>query len=259
MLELDSTNGDLRYRPNSGFSGNDEFTLHLVDMGGRYASLSVAVTVLDASDPQGAIISGELPEPSGRRATASLSNMNLKGKVGERLNSNITEWQEQALGRNPYLIGAIEDGVSGRGDANTVDWRGEFPGKLLTGMVQSYRLTASPSLKNAIEELVEALEKAQGSDGYLGTYSGAKRFVTGWDLWNHYQIIYGLLEWNEVSGDAAALQTAVKAMDCINAFFANGDKPFTAAGSILTNFSIGHAYGLMYQKTGNTAYRSAME
>ena len=257
-LELDSINGTLRYRPNCSFSGQDEFTLRLVDMSGRYASLSVAVTVLDASDPQGTLISGELPEPNGQRATANLSNMNLQGKVGERLDWNITEWQEQALGRNPYIIGAIEDGVSGRGDA-TMDWRGEFPGKLLTGMVQSYRLTASASLRSAIEELVEALKKAQGSDGYLGTYTGAKRFVTGWDLWNHYQIIYGLLEWNEVSGDASALQTAVKAMDCINAFFANGDKPFTAAGNVLTNFSIGHAYGLMYQKTGNTAYRSAME
>ena len=258
-LELNREDGTLLYRPKEGFAGDDEFTLRLVNIGGQYASLTVAVAVLDSADPEGTLTQCALPEPDGQRAVSSLTDMGLQGKVGERLNNNIAEWQEQALVRNPYIIGAIEEGVAGKGRADTMAWRGEFPGKLLTGMVQSYRLTASPSLKSSIETLVQSLEKAQGSDGYLGTYSGSDRFVTGWDLWNHYQIIVGLLQWNEVSGDPSALRTAVKALDCINAFFQNGEKTFTAAGNILTNFSIGHAYGLMYQKTGDTAYRSAME
>ncbi len=139
-------------------------------------------------------------------------------------------------------------------------WYGEFAGKLLTGMVFSYKLTADPDLREKIEELVDALIAAQGEDGYIGTYTDG-RFSVGadnWDLWNHYHIIYGMYQWWRVSGDTRALRVCTRALDYIISFMNdNNGGSFVPSGGLEMNAAIGHAFALIYKATGEQRYLDA--
>ena len=145
-------------------------------------------------------------------------------------------------------------------DGSIMVWYGEFAGKLLTGMVFSYKLTADEALRGKIEELVDALIAAQGDDGYIGTYTNG-RFSVGadnWDLWNHYHIIYGMYQWWRVSGDARALRLCTRALDYIIAFMnENNGGSFIPSGGLEMNAAIGHAFALIYKATGEQRYLDA--
>lgn len=139
-------------------------------------------------------------------------------------------------------------------------WYGEFVGKLLTGMAYSYKATADADLKAAADKIVEDLAKAQGADGYLGTYTGVARFSIGqnnWDLWNHYHCITGLLEWYAITGNQTALDVAKKAIDCVYETFK--DRSYLVAGGFETNRGIAHGYAQMYQATGEEKYLAEAE
>lgn len=141
-----------------------------------------------------------------------------------------------------------------------VPWYSEFPGKLLTGMAYTYRLSDDPALLAAGEELVAELANAQGEDGYLGIYTGSARMGgngANWDVWNHYHCIYGLYDWYRLTGNETALKTAIKAADYVYDYFVEGGKTFDSAGSQTMNLGISHVFALLYQFTGDTRYLNA--
>ena len=139
-------------------------------------------------------------------------------------------------------------------------WYGEFVGKLLTGIAFSYKSTRDAELMQAANEIIDALEEAQGNDGYLGTYRGGARYSiasNNWDLWNQYHAIVGLAEWYKITENTKALTIAKKALDCIYETFKN--RSYLVSGGFETNRGIAHGYALMYQVTGEKKYLDEAE
>lgn len=139
-------------------------------------------------------------------------------------------------------------------------WYGEFPGKLLTGMVFSYKLTNNAELLKEINVIVDEIEDAQGVDGYLGTYINGRFCIGGdnWDLWNHYHIIYGLYNWYKVSDDIRAMTIAKKALDyIINYMQEKNNGSYVTVGGWEMNMAIGHAFSIIYNETREQRYLDA--
>ncbi len=154
-----------------------------------------------------------------------------------------TVWDMKGLGKKLGNTGTI-----------TI-WYGEFVGKLLTGMAYSYKAYPDPDLLRAAEEIIDDLADAQGSDGYLGVFYGGARFSLtsdNWDIWGHYHCITGLLEWYKITKNEKALNTALKALDCIYDVFK--DRSYIVAGGFETNRSIAHGFAQAYQITGIERY-----
>lgn len=143
---------------------------------------------------------------------------------------------------------------------SSLQWYGEFVGKLLTGTAYCYKAEPNEQLKKSAENIIEKLALAQGEDGYLGVYRGGERFsvnAENWDLWNHYHCVVGLFEWYKITGNEKAYDIAVKALDCIlNAF---KDKSYLVKGGFETNRAIAHGFAIAYQVTGAKKYLTEAE
>lgn len=136
-------------------------------------------------------------------------------------------------------------------------WYNEYPGKLLTGVSYSYRLSPSAELKAAGDKLVSELKRVQQENGYLGIYDGSQRFGGGganWDVWGHYHMIYGLYQWYLATGNRDAMTVATRAADCVIAHFKSQRNSYVAAGTAQTNMAISHAFALLYRETGEQKY-----
>ena len=94
--------------------------------------------------------------------------MNISGAVGAILTANEINWVQKILDDDPGLFAAFNDP-----EGNTLNktmWHGEFPGKLLTGIAQTYLLHRDEKTKAVGDRFVEAFKKAQRADGYLGPW-----------------------------------------------------------------------------------------
>ena len=136
-------------------------------------------------------------------------------------------------------------------------WYNEYPGKLLTGVAYSYRLSPSDELKAAGDQIVSELKRVQEDSGYLGIYDGGQRMGGGganWDVWGHYHIIYGLYQWYKATGNSDAMGIAAKAADYVIKHFASKANSYVAAGTAQTNMAISHAFALLYLETKDQKY-----
>jgi DUF1680 family protein len=143
-----------------------------------------------------------------------------------------------------------------------VPWAGEFAGKYLTSAVKVYRLTGDAELRKLIANFASELTSLQGEDGYLGPWPAGSH-LTGkapncdkgrgtWDAWGHYHVMFGLMQWHETSGDAAALGAARRIADLICATFAGSRLVDT--GNTEMNLAPIHSLALLYRKTGEERY-----
>ena len=115
------------------------------------------------------------------------------GYVGRRLAAHETTWLQHVLERNPNLFEAFAHPDDNR--LHKSQWHGEYPGKLLTGMAQCYRMRRDPATREAGDELVRRFQAVQGVDGYLGPWSHENRLdgdKDKWDTWGIYHCVYGL-------------------------------------------------------------------
>ena len=196
-----------------------------------------------------------------------LTNMRPGGAVGKILRANEVNWVQRILTDDPNLFGAFNDP-----EGNTLNktmWHGEFPGKLLSGIAQTYLLRRDERTKAAGDRFVEALKKAQREDGYLGPWPEKTRFAEDvkadpdswgkWDTWGHYHCIYGLLRWYQVTGSRDAIDVAVRASDCVYKYFIDGGISIAAQKWAECNLAIGHAFALLYEETGDGKYLEAAE
>jgi DUF1680 family protein len=93
------------------------------------------------------------------------------------------------------------------------DWYGEHAGKWLIAAARSAARTKDPQLSANVQQVADHLVSLQDSDGYLGTYAPARRFmvkqapkaktsktwdgapsIRTWDIWTHSYLLLGLLE-----------------------------------------------------------------
>ncbi len=194
-------------------------------------------------------------------AESHVTDMALEGHVARLIQGHIPAWPLTALRRNPNLIPPVrlaattDKGLPDSGCTGLMACQNEYFGKHLTGMAHLYLTTKDAALKAAGDDLVEQLNQAQGKDGYLGVERRALRLGAqngNWDIWGHYHIIYGLLQWYKATGSVCALRMAVSAADyCVRAF---DQAPTYAVGSEFANYAICHAYAVLYQETGDPKY-----
>ncbi len=186
--------------------------------------------------------------------------MNLGGYVGKLLESNEQSWLQHVLSDNPNLFAAFADP-----EGNTLFkcmWHGEFPGKILTGMAQTYRAFGNPATLEAGNKMVSMFKSVQGTDGYLGPWSKSTRFngdTAKWDTWSQYHCIYGLYQWYKITGNRDALKIAIKSADCIYNYFIAGKQTFVSQNWAECNFAISHAFAILYQETHDKKYLEASE
>lgn len=210
-----------------------------------------------------------LPKPKGENQVDTLQNylkkMNLDGAVGSVLNGNEKNWVHTVLEDNPGLF----NGFLNQRDGSIFKtmWHGEFPGKLLTGMAQTYLLNNDEETRRVGDTFVEYLKKAQEEDGYLGPWNERQRFEADvsetnlgkWDTWGQYHCIYGLYRWYQVTGNRDALDIAIRALDHIYKHFITGEVSIAAQNWAECNLAIGHAFALFYEETGDERYLAAAE
>ncbi len=199
----------------------------------------------------------------------NMNKMNLAGAVGDILTANETTWVQKVLEDNPRLFDAFlhpEDN-----DLAKAMWHGEFPGKLLSGLAQTYLLHNDPQTKQVGDRMVALFREAQGEDGYLGPWAQAVRFNRDilnrdqtatwgkWDTWGQYHCIYGLYRWYQITGNRDALEVATRALDGIYDYFIRGDQTFVSQNWGECNFAISHTFALLYEETGKEEYLEAAE
>ena len=194
-----------------------------------------------------------------------LRKMNLVGDVGEILSTNERNWVHTVLKDNPGLF----DGFLNQKDGSIFKtmWHGEFPGKLLTGIAQTYLLNQDEETRRVGTAFVEYLKKAQEADGYLGPWSKEQRFEADvteeswgkWDTWGQYHCIYGLYRWYQVTENRDALDVAIRALDCVYDHFITGNVSVASQNWAECNLAIGHAFALFYEETGDGRYLAAAE
>lgn len=227
---------------------------------GLILSLATVIIVPGCKRNEGSSWKPESGIPTGKASINQVSNFNLGGYVGELLASNEKAWLHQVLKDNPNLFEAFAD-PEGSTLFKTM-WHGEFPGKILTGMAQSYRAFNNPKTLAAGDALVQSFKSVQGEDGYLGPWPEKSRFNKDklkWDTWGHYHCILGLYEWYKATGNEEALYVAIMAADCVYQYFIDGNQTFISQNWAECNFSISHAFAVLYQETKNEKYLEASE
>jgi DUF1680 family protein len=189
--------------------------------------------------------------------------MHLGGAAGRILTANETNWLHVLLTDDPGLF----DGFIDRDDDSIFKtmWHGEFPGKLLTGIAQTYLLNNDPETKRVGDAIAGKLKEVQEPDGYLGPWKKSVRYEADvapgswgkWDTWGQYHCIYGLLRWYQVTGNRDAFNTAKRALDNIYDHFIAGGISIAAQNWAECNLAIGHAFALFYEETGEKRYLDA--
>ncbi len=102
------------------------------------------------------------------------------------------------------------------------DWQGEHVGKYLHAATLTWNYTHSADLKAKIDRVLTRLLKTQQPDGYLGTYTQAKRW-TGWDVWSHKYDILGLLTYYQFTNLANHQRPTPLGTEALNACRKVGD------------------------------------
>ncbi len=203
-----------------------------------------------------------------------LTNMQIGGEVGEILAENTRNWLQKLL---------IDDSGLFEGFATPEDdsifrtmWHGEYPGKLMTGIAQSYYLQNEQAIYLLGERMVQEFARVQQSDGYLGPWKKEKQFEKDvwneavefaldtpperwgkWDTWGQYHCIIGLYRWYQLTGNQTALKVALRALDNIYDHFITGGISIARQNWAECNLAIGHAFALLYEETGDDRYLQA--
>ena len=188
-----------------------------------------------------------------------------RGWIGERVAANEEYWLLPAPVSNPGIVEMFARPVdlkAGNGpflgwgndwrNPDPVPWAGEFVGKWLISATQSIGLTGRPALEeltNRVTSHVIATQDRQ--DGSLG-------LELGWDVWNQYHVMLGLLRRFRQTGAPALLAAVRKAADGMIARYGGRASALSSdnPGDDEKNQAIIHLLLLLYQETGAREYLS---
>ncbi len=186
--------------------------------------------------------------------------LSLHGQTGELLENIVRYFLLDMRQTNPSILTMFRD-RDVKPYRDLCPWSGEFAGKYLTSCAYVYRMTHSEELRAYVAGFIEELLRYQGADGYLGCFASdchltGKKFSaeeeqgTSWDSWNHYHLMFGLLLWYDITGQAAYF-TAVRRMAALFMRLFYGDNPsLTSMGTPEINLSVYHIFCLLYSRTG---------
>ena len=134
-------------------------------------------------------------------------------------------------------------------------WRCEFWGKWFTSAALAYRYDGDPKLRAILDEVVKGLIATQTPDGGITTYKAANEF-SNWDTWGRKYTLLGLLAYNELTGDAKALDAAQRHADRVLGYFGPGKADIATNGwwNGMAASSILEPMVLLYRRTGEPRY-----
>ncbi len=102
-------------------------------------------------------------------------------------------------------------------DGQLAWWDAESRGNWLWGYTLLAHLADAPQHRERAAALVRSLRATQDADGYLGIHAAAVRYRTGdvenGELWAQSRALLTLLAHHELTGDAASLDSARRAVD----------------------------------------------
>ncbi len=186
-----------------------------------------------------------------------------EGYVGVKGNGFLENWGFRALADNPELINAVlrcnhaDAGAPPPVEGAPVE-AAAFWGMHLTGLALCYTAFGRDEILTAGDELVRAVARARGDDGYLGSHERNDRLGgdgsgkdINWDVWGQYLAIYGLLQWSRATGSELARRMALEGAEVCLQHFRN--RPYTGGFETVAT-SLGHVYALLYQETGEEKY-----
>ena len=193
------------------------------------------------------------------RPAAENAPVELGGMMGLRWQADAANWLVPLYRNNPSMLDLYDTRNEPHG--HLMRWYGEFSGKYLSSIALNYAMSRDPRLEEIASEVCARLAAAQDADGYLGVWPDSEK-LTGrredgaytWDIWSHYHNILGLWLWYKASSDELALDTAIKAADCIYRHICVEGHPFEMES---TSFAIAHAFGILYEQTSRQEYLQA--
>lgn len=191
------------------------------------------------------------------------ANLELHGEVGKRLRRVKEYFLTGFIDANPAIVEQFfqRDTLP---QMKMTAWSGEFCGKYLCSCAAVYRLLPDENLKAECARLMELLCLAQDGDGYLGPFKKSERLIgkvydynddclyPHWDIWGHYHITIGFLEWYAITGNTryldAARRIAALIADCIDERDITNDEHFEMKAAYL------HAFAKLYSATRERKY-----
>lgn len=98
------------------------------------------------------------------------------------------------------------------------DWAGEYAGKWLDAASLVAACSHDEQLALEAGTFAAALVATQEPDGYLGIEAPGKR-ATGWDVWNMWNVMIGLLTHYDIQQEHASLRAAARCGEWLTAHF----------------------------------------
>lgn len=209
----------------------------------QISSVAAQIQPLDFRVPAGLPDAAQLLSPA---------DIQLDGWLGTRVLANAT---------NHLLTVDLEPLLAGyRHPPGWGPWVGEYVGKWLHAATLTWAYNGNPALRKRLDYAASELIKAQGPDGYLGTYVPEKRFGlydgADWDVWSHKYCLLGLLTYHQFTGNEPALNAGRKAADLLLRTFGPGKKSILSAGTHvgMAATSVLEPMVLLYRRTGDERY-----
>jgi hypothetical protein len=146
-------------------------------------------------------------------------------------------------------------------------WDAESRGNWLWGYTLLAHLAGASRHQERADALVRALRATQDADGYLGIHATAVRYRTGdvenGELWAQSRAVLVMLAHHELTGDAASLDAARRAVDLMLGQYDRVKSPFGRQST--TDDRTGVTHGLCYvdalqalhEATGEECYAAA--
>jgi hypothetical protein len=152
--------------------------------------------------------SPQLVEPGNECGATSLrGTVKLSGRLGRRYQLNLAYLHHLYDDRAEEMLLPYRHRGAGK------DWDGEYAGKWLDAASLAAAGSGDQALKEKANQFAVTLASLQAANGYLGIDTPEQRFKSGWDVWNEWNTIYGLLTNFEEMGQPASLSAATKAGD----------------------------------------------
>jgi DUF1680 family protein len=163
-------------------------------------------------------------------------------KVGGILGQGIESSQNGRL----FLLPQWSDGhlikifsSESRQQSTSNDWYGEHAGKWLYTTARAAFRSNSTELRDLLFKTADYLVSTQEQNGYLGTYSPARRITNhqalthsgSWDVWNLSYIVIGLLEVHRYFPNEDYLKAAKKIGELFLENFGDGKQNITGFGT----------------------------
>lgn len=169
------------------------------------------------------------------------------GVLGERVRKN-----------REVLLRGIDTGRLAHVYAETHDEgyaEPEFCGQYIDSALAAYRATGETEWVSRAGAVVESIITHQRADGYLGAYHPGLEFAC-FSVWNQQFTMMGLLAYFEATGDARALQAAVRCAEFVRTrFLAPGGPDIAdAVNSGIQHSPILEEYVHLYRLTGERVY-----